>query len=818
MSFMSRPPDDVTERRPTGSLSVGVPHWAAQVRIYDDRFRLVDGAVVQESRQAPGRYQAAAELSPGIYEVEVTLAGQSQRQLVAVYPGQTVQINQDAWKLELSSAAPLADTVTTREWHMEPAETWSRQVTWPEAPGGDSRLFLFVRTAEPERYPRFANGLFLLDADGRLITDLAEGVRKSPEDGWLAFNADLPAGYYILRRGRSGVRVRYQPLYLCAGWETQVFVAAPRGRPALRTLTLNMAPLGAGFRSDNETTVVAEALFDSLRRVEGDAVITFSEKLSTLLTSTYTDPWLSILAAYALLRSRAGPRRESPPNAARNEADLLPRVLESLSVVEAHPDARAARLRDDEPAAAPFWHPPLLRVGLARVRRHATRYAETVPLNSLTDCVLDNLVTNSPWTAWRRLDRLPRPARAALTTERVGPQMLAHQAPDLADASSYTAAFVEAAPPNAPVYRLAIGPEIGDATAAEEPPALAAPATISTLLEAPVLQKAQALTETGDPTTLPETATLDPARNLSELLEGVEPKAVSADSGVPLARTTESLEQLRRLSAEAPPSAPDQPTPVLTAAEQAILEYALKKTAPAVPGEAALPSDAAPGAEPSVTIEKYVATLRTEADRLLLRPDDEQWKAAGGDPATARALGMRLRRVADELLRHADFIVLIDPDGRLLYGNGAFVQLTSPTDDLNDDLGDQRQRRRGARQQQRRMWEAALVGTSPGHSTLTAPIPNPISKQWELSRTVIKDDVDGRPRADLVVFRSKDVPPLDPAAFDRINTLLSELTQCASFFAYGSTEHRTEYVQRLESLIVELEQLARASADRHPNR
>src|SRR5262249_30989697 len=162
--------------------------------------------------------------------------------------------------------------------HMDPAEEWSRRITWPKAPGGDSRLFLFVRTVEPKRYPAFADGLFLLDADGRLITDFTEGVRKSAKDGWLAFNAHLPAGCYILLRRRRGVRMRNQLLYLCADWETQVFVTAPRGRPSLRTITLNMANRGAGFRPDDETAVAAQAIFDSLRHVEGDGVITSSEK------------------------------------------------------------------------------------------------------------------------------------------------------------------------------------------------------------------------------------------------------------------------------------------------------------------------------------------------------------------------------------------------------------------------------------------------------------------------------------------------------------------------------------------------------------
>jgi hypothetical protein len=791
-----------------GRLHVEVPHWAATVKVYDKELRPVaDLDIVRESTRAKGVYEAAAEVPPGIYEVEVTLAEHSQHQLVAVYPGETARIASDAWKLEFTSAAPLAGASGSQASHKADAEKWSRRTTWTQGLGGDSRLFLFVRTMKPGRYPNFSDGLYLLDADGRPITDFKQGVHKNPSKGWLAFNAELPAGHYIFRRGRRGVRVRYQPVYLCAGWETQVFMAAG-AQPSLRTLTLTMAPLGAGFQADDETTVAAEAILDSVRTTS-EGPITSSEKLKMLLRSGRDNPWFRILAAYSLLRWKERLTRQRRWDDDGEVATLLRQVLESLEAVEEHPDARAARLRHDEPAPAPFWQPPLLRVGLVRVQDHATRHADTIPLDSLTDCVLDDLVTNSPWTAWRQLDRLPRPQHAA-PAGAAKAQMFDYRAPGT---PPLTAAFVQAAAPNAPVYRLGDEPsEGGTAAAAQEPSVPPAPATIDPQLAASVIQAAQALAEAGDSATLPEKLVLDPGRTLDQLLEPVQPEAVSAVSGLPLARTEAGLQQLRRRS-ESPPSAPGQPPPPLQPTEQVILEYAVKDTA----ARARTPSDPASDVPsvtgaPPLTGEDLVAILRIEADRLLLRAHDQQWQSDGGDPTAARTLGTRLLRVADELLRRTDFIVLADAEGYLVYGNSPFLDLVSPpVDDPTGRPARQRQQRED-RNDNRQAWEAALASTPVGHSTLPAAAPNRVSEEWELWRTVIENDADGRPRAYLNVMRPKDVARLDSGTLERVTALLSELKQFTSLFAYGSGEHRGEYTERLQELAADLERAVDAGS------
>src|SRR5215207_7159156 len=135
MSTSSDDPNEPSAGAPapeaTGILQVAVPHWSAQVRVYNDLFQpMPDIEQVREQPDKQGAYETHAALPPGIYEVETMLAGQTARQLVAVYPDQTARIEQDAWGLNVTSAAPLAGTSTTRETHTAPAEEWSRQTTW----------------------------------------------------------------------------------------------------------------------------------------------------------------------------------------------------------------------------------------------------------------------------------------------------------------------------------------------------------------------------------------------------------------------------------------------------------------------------------------------------------------------------------------------------------------------------------------------------------------------------------------------------------------------------------------------------------------
>ena len=864
MSSDSRDPNEpgTTPDAQQGTLRVEVPHWAAGVRVYDNMYTPVSG--LQPAREDPvggETYTVEAALPPGVYQVEVVLEGESQREWVSVRPARVALVPRKKWKgLEFTSAAPLRDTATADPGHIRPAVKWSRRLTTsPDAEPGRTSLFLFVRSRKPAPPPTFAEGLSLLDGKGNLVTDFGSGVRKGRTGGWMAYHDNLPPGPYVLRRARSGVRLRHQPLYLCAGWQTQVFLPADT-KPSLQYMSVNMARPSAGFRPDDEAAVAAEAVLDALRYGQDIAQLVKSEKVLRLLEGEFENPWLGILAAYALLQHAEETARAGQTD---READaLLKHVLSFLrSRVKDHPDVRALLLDAGQPAPEPFWHPPLFRAGLRMVQRHATEFVSTITPRSLTDCVLEATVFNSPWTAWRHLPRLPQgwegtEAAASFTSRKKGAAGPVAPAP--------VVSFLHSASPKAPIFQLRpTESSAGLEAAGGEPPPPCPTFTvnIASAEDASLITAAQELTRTGRLKDMPETKVLE-EHDLDKLLEKVELKEFSAESGLPLSRAVGGLARLRQsgrtdFEAVGPP-------PTLTPAEQSILQYVVYKSgavAPADPGlpsapaglesavaeaksasaglesaaadapaadapaadapaadapaadapaaddAGASPADATASAEPSaktpaISIEECVSKLREEARRLLLATRAAEGEPEQGHEAAARNVARRAQEVADHLLRCATFSAITTSDGRLRYGNGAFVMLLTS--------GAEGPQAGEASMQAQREWEAALAVAPVGSSLLTQPAAKGVTAGWRLRRTALESGGGQSVRGYLNAFRAVGVPFLPLETFTQLDSLLSELSLYASFFAHGSAERRSEYVDELESVTTEIERVTRA--------
>ncbi|HZG54525.1 MAG TPA: hypothetical protein VEZ40_20655, partial [Pyrinomonadaceae bacterium] len=670
------------------------------------------GPVKQDSESAV--YVSETKLPPGIYQVEITLEGKSEQQLIPVVPNQTNTIHRQTWKgLKPTSSAPLSGASTTDMVYTQAARKWSLETTWEaNAKSGESGLFLFMSATDREEHKKFAASLLLLDGEGNLVTDFAgDAVEKDYKAGWLAFNAKLKPGYYVLRRGRH-YRVRHQAVFLCPGWQTQVFLKTRR-RPSLRLMTLNMARLGDGFVPEDETTVAAEAVLDIMRYGRKSNQFLKSEKMSALLRGKFQNPWLGILAAYALNSPGRDSRNEQShndpsslyPTGSRGKeheetAALFNEVMGFLSAeISDHPDVRALQLKS-EAEAERFPHPPLLRVGLKLVQRHAMNFAETIPLNSLTDLVLDNLLMNSPWTAWRELVAAssnpsfssPFTEDALLAATATNSGRVRRRAPSTKQGIS-AQTLLQSETARAPVFSLST--EDDEATDAAQRSFAAetnAQATSAvTLYEVALIQEAQKLTQSVDAGSSKERHGLDFKKLLNDLLASVRPKDISDLSGMPLSRTTEGLERLRRCGDIAPTldGTGDIPEELFTPETQEVFRYALRHSAQLRNDEHqnqqlshesaasdAPPLDLAPTAT-SVTIEDIVLKLRAEANRLLEVEDDK---------SQAQELANRLRSISDKLLRQADFIVLTSSQGSMLRGNGAFLALISPA--ASDASGD----------------------------------------------------------------------------------------------------------------------------------
>jgi hypothetical protein len=817
MSSASGPPPsrDDPATGSLGQLRIEVPHWSAEVRVVDNLFRPVALPPMQADATSSGVYATEVSVPGGVYDVEVRMGERVAQHSLVVRPGKRPAVfSPEQWSnLGMAAAAPVAGTETAPQPHLEAAEHWSRTPTWQGAASGPSRLFLFVRTLEPERYPTFADGLTLREPSlSTAIVDLKSGAEKDAKAGWWAFTADLAPGYFVLSRatGADGVPGREQPIYLMPQWETQIFIPAQE-HPSLRNLTLSLARFGQGFRRDDEAALAIEAVFDVLQRGSGARRVVTKEHLATLIEGEHENPWLGVLAAYALAQSlEAGALWRERPEQRESPRQLFAELREYLvRTIGDHPDVAALALPDagelaaDVPAgghATPrsFPNPPLLRAAVQRVQHYATHDAGAIPAGSLTERVLRRLVTNSPWTAWRPFDGQadrPRSSKRG-TTRRRG----AGYRPVIE-----SQVFLQSASPRAPIFRFEPPAE----TAGEDE----APqrSTAQTVRDAELIHIWQSLVDgVKSPVDLPDEISLDQKHKLGALLSHATAEDVSNTCGIPLGETERGFASLRASSAlpsatgDSPPAARGTgASPDAAAVQQTILGYALVQSQSGSTAWATVPRGTdlrdtaagtpAPGAVSPFTIEEAVRALRSAALEM---------EKAANRPIDATPAAGRLRALGDDLLRCATLIAITGPPGQIELANGALLAFLTGAENQEDDA------------ERRTALEAALRGNPVGQSTIT-DLQEP-GRSWSLRRTVVRDGPSGPIHSYINVLQLVGAGAITQQTLDAIKPSMARLALSASLYAYGSADECAKHLRKVDDAAAEIERLlagARASSN-----
>lgn len=821
MSYDFRDPNNTDADSAT--LQVEVPHWAATVRLYNNLHQLVGNfSTLEEKSFSPSIYGAQATLVPGIYEVEAALEGRVERKVVSLRANRPKKIKWDEWKsLKVAAVAPRASTVTSSAPHTSAAVDWSRKPTW-QSSQGPSRLFIFVRTTKPGRHKSFASGLYLLDASGNTITDFSDTTEKNLEAGWMAFNASLPAGCYVLKRQRPETSLHCIPLYLSAGWETQVFVPA-RSAPSLRSLTINLAQYGSGYQPNDEAASAAEIVLESLRSGTRGKHLVSSDKLNLLLKEKFTNPWLGILGAHVLLRSGAkDPLGLSTMAVDPKLSDLFNEVVGNLLKFDGladHPDIRALQLKLNEPAATPFSHPPLLQAGLERVQHHSVTCANTIPYGSLTDCVLDNVLANSVWTAWRKFDQGPREWNDTATIAAATPNKTTVQRKS---GDSFAYSVVRTPVTKAPVYRFVqdaapVEKNI-EATRGVEPEE----ETTNPLFRVALLQTVADIVNNAGSKVLPEVVALNAVKTFASLVDSIEPKAVSQTLNLPLSRVQYALDRLHDIVTSGESELPFEHELNPTARE--LLEYALMNVVtPALATssssdtvidegvESDAPADRSVSGIAPQTIEESVNKLLSEAAGLAARSQQEN--IAPHDAELSLELSQRLQAVANGLLKYAEFIVVTDNKPQMLYANAAFTRLLAqPYGSTPLTGGQNAQAETGRlRKECEKAWVHLLASAQLGFSVVHSPLPGMLFDDWNLRRTKIEDESMHETTAFLNVLRGKDVPSSSRTINQGVSQLLPALSLYAVSFGTGDQEQTATNASRLERLVTQLEQIVESA-------
>ena len=786
----------------TGALHVEAPHWATHITVHDDQGREVgSGSPMTESADAPGGHEIAISLDEGIYDVEASLAGRTERLQVLVSAGLVTRIARSQWaSLNVHSAAPLSGLETTQASHAEAAEEWSTKSTW-RGVKGDSGLFLFVRVGGKEKSRTFSRGLKLLDPDGRLVVDLSRECTVDTQQGWAAFNTELPAGGYIIRRGGRNVTLRFQPIYLVPGWATQVFLEGGR-YPRLHSLTLSMAPKDAGFRADDDSILAVDVLLESLS-MPAAGEIAARDPMRVLLERESVNPWLGIVAAHALL---ADPERPG----AKEQRRLPQHVKDAIDLVSDHPDARAILLEDGKAAAAPFWFPPSLRASLKRVVQHWNVQTETIPPNSLTDLVLDNAITNSPWTAWRALDQLPE---SEVTTSSIGRgrSLFYRNRASQTDRvlSAYAAELARVASAAAPAYYLAETPRASDQrVAALLLDTLRQGTSATAASDSPVVQAAREIARPGGADVVPLSVSV--AREANDPLQDVSAAEISLTTGVPLPRAERGLQRVRQFAATGSvEKTGGKAAPRASRTDHLVLTAALRHTSTSADKEApALPTSEPPAGKSRVSIEESVSQLRSAAELIRKAVEKPPKKTAHDDVEQARILADRLDGVADTLLTGAGFSVVTDANGRIVFGNGAFRDLVSHRKTRTGGRAERSPRPTNGVGADQRAWEDALKKANLDDLTVPNPDPSAIHQEWSLQRTAISGDADSGDPIVLNILKIPDARAVDGAVMRQLPPLLTRLALHVPLFAYGTAAaDRGKHLQEIATLATQFEEI-----------
>ena len=360
---------------------IGLDDADVTITVYDGRDTI--------AHQGTGN--AALTLPNGLYTVRAEYAQEFEERIVRHTGATQVTIRPTR-----HAAAPLFGTATAHEYYSYPSGDISRKET--DQPLGDARdegrLFIFIRTTDQRAY----QGQDLSDKlslrkpkSNQVLTTFDDGVEKNAA-GFLAYSVRAEPGMYVLEY--AGVPARQMPLYVFAGWQTQVFVIHHQ-RPLLEGATIYLARSGDGFRADDRYAYAADMAINGL---QNDRALMPREAMQTLLYGKFENPMLGLLGAHILLRQ---------PKVERHTIEMvlgnLNYLLPGSSDVAALQILKALKLGEPIPKNISFETMPMLRAGFEAIIAADNAAEQIIPDGGWVERIAARVYTDSPWTSWEPL-------------------------------------------------------------------------------------------------------------------------------------------------------------------------------------------------------------------------------------------------------------------------------------------------------------------------------------------------------------------------------------------------------------------------------
>jgi len=357
-------------------------------------------------------------LPPGLYKVKFKRGSVISEVGADLFPG-SKEVKVSAPLMEFSSPVPLYGTDTSHEYHQTKAESLSTQIH--KSLGKGSQLLLFVRDVDIAGQGNPVEGLSLHDTQGRKLMDFASEAERAYEQNrkkasLAGCNVELDPGCYRLRLTKSEDERLEQLVVLAQNWQTQVFLVRNWGRekldgdkaqgkkwPELSKSSILMAPIGEGFRSDDDELRLIELARQGLS--SGRTVVR-EENLEEMLRKKSLNPMLGIFGAHLLLPKII--ESSLIDNVTRRKLkSLLLAIIEDLKhLLGDHPDVRALDLYLNQSfqgdlETMSFTTPPMLKRSWKIIVDKSVLKTGLVPAGSLADRIANRLWGGGPWVVWR---------------------------------------------------------------------------------------------------------------------------------------------------------------------------------------------------------------------------------------------------------------------------------------------------------------------------------------------------------------------------------------------------------------------------------
>ncbi len=384
------------------SLVARAAEMGARVTVLDARLQVV----------AQGFGQIDVELEPAIYKVRFETGAAVEQHVVDLEADARVECV-SAQRHEFASAAPLAGTTKTHEYHMKLIEQASRNGPVARAGRGAAVLVssrAWARDAQHRRRQTVspATGMRLLAPDQSVLLDFDThpgALRIAPgsgQDAAYAIHVEVDPGCYVIEvdLGDRTPCIR-QTVVAVAGWQTQLFLLqrdvqidvdhAPTSVADLASGGTSMSRMGRPFRPDDEEHRQVELM----RRALFDGVEPSPDDVRVSCMHAFENPMLGILTGHVVARSRM-----LKPAVKHKALRNVVAHLEHLRVGD-HPDVRALRLAlGDLSAAGTFPDPPMLLASWTLIRNASAQLPELVPAASATGVAVRQLWGAGPWLLW----------------------------------------------------------------------------------------------------------------------------------------------------------------------------------------------------------------------------------------------------------------------------------------------------------------------------------------------------------------------------------------------------------------------------------